>query len=424
MVFCECEIIGAVIMCKKIKIESRGISPWHHFLETMSWGTRPTKNDSDDMAYLNVGSKYKNGGYQEEDVLMADFLNILDFMSRNFLNEILKEATGTRIMVDRDAEIIGNAGNYYYPHEDSKNGIRLAQPDGWIADKTTLILLEAKGYCKGAKLNRGQLAKEYLIAQEEARVSGRGDNFYIMMIVPKNKYPSLFNDPLSLHFKQLDKVEGKKIRNMRNEASRSWEKVMGSIGDCETISSVAEHFIWITWESISGICRADDKCSEMIKRTIDFHRETSIMSRVEDWPIFSQFLARLEENKVPLYHFYNGGCGNGTLKEYEKKFLDAIGANSSLKADCWAKWHDLADNSKSKFAEIIKLEKKYRIAVADLNRIKKAIIAYYTTHDEYKEYLKNVKAPSSMRKAFEILGDSCRIDTGRKFFEQRDEPVK
>ena len=71
-------------MCK-IKIQSHGISPWHYHLENMSWGFSRKQDDTDIMAYLKVDSAItKTGGQGIEDVLMEDFLNILDFMPRSF----------------------------------------------------------------------------------------------------------------------------------------------------------------------------------------------------------------------------------------------------------------------------------------------------------------------------------------------------
>ena len=113
---------------EKIKIESHGISPWHYHLENMSWGFCRGKGEKDDiMAYLNVDQKLANGGQGLEDILMADFLNTLSFMPVSFMNEILSAASGgAKPELDKNAEVRGNAGNYYIPYEDEKNGIKLA----------------------------------------------------------------------------------------------------------------------------------------------------------------------------------------------------------------------------------------------------------------------------------------------------------
>jgi len=160
-----------------IKIDSHGISPWHYFLESMSWGFSRAQNDDDKMAFLNVDSNLKDGGRGLEDVLMADFLQSLSFSGDEFVNAIVEKAGFSNPDL-RSCEIKGNAGNYYIPYEDIKNGVRLAQPDGWIADINTLILLEAKGYRKSASLNNGQLAKEYLIAQNVAKHCGKNSSSF------------------------------------------------------------------------------------------------------------------------------------------------------------------------------------------------------------------------------------------------------
>ena len=135
---------------KKIKIARHGISPLHYFLENnLSWN-------------FSVKGLNEKAGKGSEDALMADFLNCLDFLPRDFLNKLFEKATWCKdnpnmpIHIQDDAEIRGNAGNYWYPGNIEKKGVRLGQPDGWIADASTVILLEAKGYGSGASVNDGQ----------------------------------------------------------------------------------------------------------------------------------------------------------------------------------------------------------------------------------------------------------------------------
>ena len=77
---------------KPINIESHGISPWHFFLESMSWGFSRAQNDDDKLAFLNVDSNLKDGGRGLEDILMADFLQSLSFSGDEFVNKILRNA--------------------------------------------------------------------------------------------------------------------------------------------------------------------------------------------------------------------------------------------------------------------------------------------------------------------------------------------
>ena len=97
---------------EKIRIESSGISPWHYQLENMSWwGAGGKDAAADPLRRFRVDGGLKNGGRGLEDVLMADFLNSLDFLPTDFLNKLLHCAGLSRELVE--PEIRGNAGNYY-----------------------------------------------------------------------------------------------------------------------------------------------------------------------------------------------------------------------------------------------------------------------------------------------------------------------
>ena len=62
----------------KIKVESHGVTPWHDYLQNMSWGfSRGSSQAVEGIAYLNVDEKLANGGQGLKQVLMADFLNTL-----------------------------------------------------------------------------------------------------------------------------------------------------------------------------------------------------------------------------------------------------------------------------------------------------------------------------------------------------------
>ena len=207
---------------KPINIESHGVSPWHYFLESMSWGFSRAKNDDDKMAFLNVDSNLMDGGRGLEDILMADFLQSLSFAGDAFVNTILKKAGISAEL--RSCEIKGNAGNYYIPYEDLENGIRLAQPDGWIADKDSLILLVAKGYRKSASLNMGQLAKEYLIAQNVARHPGRKENFYVLLLLNKKERSiRMGRRHYTIWLKMISAVCGKQMSATLKNYVGSWK---------------------------------------------------------------------------------------------------------------------------------------------------------------------------------------------------------
>ena len=178
----------------KIRIESHGVSPWQDYLQNMSWGfSRSGTKDENSIAYLNVDEKLEDGGRGLKYVLMADFLNTLSFMPPAFLNNILKKsssAANVAPFVNDNAEVHGNTG-YYYLHEDESKGLRLDEPDGWIADGENLFLLEARGFRSPGVFNPGQLAKQYIIAKDVAEHTGY-KNFYIVLIAEdfKNIYKS------------------------------------------------------------------------------------------------------------------------------------------------------------------------------------------------------------------------------------------
>ena len=407
---------------RKIKIESHGISPWHYHLENMSWGFCRGKAESDNiMEYLNVDPKLSTDDSRGiEDILMADFLNTLSFMSENFFNNILEKASSLgseKISVGENFEVRGNAGNYYIPYENEKDGVRLAQPDGWISDGNSLFLLEAKGYRNSAALNKGQLAKEYLIAKSVAEETGH-NNFYVLLIAEnfENIYKSgkeyslkqnlqkEFAELWQANVNDLDAAFGEKLSS---NMGKEWDKFKKSASE-----NIQKHFLWITWGEIKGLAdsmKGDPKAQQIVT-AIDFHSDKE---NEKPMSIFSQLLAKLAENKEPLYHFYNGGCGNATVKEYEKKYLEAIGEQKSKQAKRWAEWHEKANTHAEILEKLSDLEDVRRKAAAELKDAVKKIKEFYADN------LKMIRPRATTRKAFEMLGESSQLENVSEFFEQR-----
>ena len=407
---------------EKNKIESHGISPWHYHLENMSWGFCRGKAESDNiMEYLNVDPKLSTDDSRGiEDILMADFLNTLSFMSEKFFNNILEKASSfgsEKISVGENFEVRGNAGNYYIPYEDEKNGVKLAQPDGWISDGNSLFLLEAKGYRNSAALNKGQLAKEYLIAKSVAEETGH-KNFYVLLIAEnfkniyksgKDKY-SLTQNPQE-EFAKLWQANVKDLADAFDDKlsdfmKEKWDEFKNSAPE-----NIQSHFLWVTWEEIKGLAdpmKDYDPKAKQIVTAIDFHSD-----KENEKPIFSQLLAKLAENEEPLYHFYNGGCGNATVQEYEKDFLEAIGETDSEQKNRWADWHQLATKQEKVFKELSDLEEERRNAAAALKAAVKKIKEFY------KKNLHDINPRTTTRKAFEMLGESSQLGNVSEFFEQR-----
>ncbi len=410
----------------KIKIESHGVSPWHYYLENMSWGFSRASDDGDAMAFLNVDSNLADGGRGLEDVLMADFLQSLSFIGDDFIKALVGKAGGANEKAKLGkCEVRGNAGNYYIPYGDAANGIRLVQSDGWIADGKTLLLLEAKGYRKSASLNKGQLAKEFLIARNVAANTGRMDGFFVFLIVNKldNIYTTDAKGKLGLSDGTFEELWRANVHDLEQAFGKVLKEKLpedgpGSWDEFKRLSAetVREHFLWITWADIADLARSDfkdDQCAQQIAGAIEFHSSTvSAGMKSEDWPIFSQLLAELarkeeKENGKPLYRFYNGGCGDPLLIGYEKKYLEAIGYGGE---DPWGSWHELSGKHAKLLGDLSALEERRRIALSQLRQAEKDIGKFY------RERLGIQKAPRTTRRAFGMLGESSLLESRESSF--------
>ncbi len=403
---------------KKIRIDSHGISPWHYFLESMSWGFSRARNEDDKMASFKVDPGWVNdGGRGLEDVLMADFLQSLSFAGDDFVSAVAARS-GMSDLHLRSCEIKGNAGNYFIPYENREEGIRLAQPDGWIADENTLILLEAKGYRQNASLNEGQLAKEYLIAQNVAQHCGK-KNFYILLIVNKTEdiYKSgctkfdlsedSFKDLWGANIDDLAKSRGMFLKEqLSKDGGISWDDLLATE---KTWTEVRNHFRWITWNEIAALTDQfkDDPVTEQIGKSIRFHSS----EKEDDWPIFSKFLAEIAREGVKLCRFYNGGCGNDILQDFEEQYWKEIGRTGPTP---WQDWHALKQSNAELMEELEKLDEQRCNALVGLREAEKNIRNFYD------KKLHVSRAPRTTRLAFEMLGESSQLESvENSFFTQR-----
>lgn len=175
---------------------------------------------------------------------------------------------------------------------------------------------------------------------------------------------------------------------------------------------IQKHFLWVTWGEIRELVDSmkGDPKAQQIMTAIDFHSDKE---NKKPMSIFSQLLAELAKNKEPLYHFYNGGCGNATVRKYEKIFLKAIGETNSDQAKRWADWHELATAQEKVFKELSELEEKRRTKGAELKDAVKKIKEFYADN------LKTIRPRATTRKAFEMLGESSQLENVSEFFEQR-----
>ena len=326
---------------KKILIEKLSISPIHMCLEVFSWGGRSVSKDK-----LTIDKDFlKRGVHHDENVLTADFLQALNFMDRGFTNKILSHSTSAvavpEFTVKDDSEIIGNCGNFWFPHasshSDKYKNIRLCQPDGLIADSHSLALLEMKGYAKGAGLNPGQLAKEYIIAEQEATQSGKAE-FLILMIMPEKHLKHLPKD-----FQTLFATSVNELREWtpKNESPEKLIKLRNRLDAIQTTEAI-RHFRWISWEDIRSLAEnIESQCAKDICNAIDFHS-----SGTSTPPPFSQLLQSMAQNDVLLSRLYNGGCGYKPVKDFDKQYLKTHTPESDsakIEARHYAKWHNLRE---------------------------------------------------------------------------------
>lgn len=347
-------------MPKKIAIESRGISPLHYYLENVSWNGKWPERE---LAGL-------------EDIMMAEFLDEILNDKHKIISTILQSAKFRNdIFIREDVELVGNDGNYYYPDEEQK--IFTMQPDGWIADGETLILLEAKGYEKNAKLNPGQLAKEFIITKNIAENCGYKD-FFVMLIAPENNhhYLSVLHSPQEHLKNSFSELKNLLQENINYFTWADWEK------------EIFSHFIMISWEDIFNIPDIPDS----IRKIIKYHKTPCS----EETPFCKFVRTDLKMQNIPLSEFYNGGCGNEQMMKYE--------------SGKYTQWHAL---NNIELEELRKLD-KLRTATQNPVEVRKMLVKFY------QKYFIDIPSNISIRKAFEILGNSSQIpDYNRKYFKQR-----
>lgn len=335
---------------KKTLIEHVGILPIQGLLEAESWGSYRKESTRENLNCC-INARYAKGkpsvgGFCNEDVFTADILMTLAFMKPSFLAGILNKRWPDCMQGNEDFEVLGQSGNYYYPHyfdlPDAASGkhegedfIRLAQPDGWIATPNALILIEAKGMRDGAGFNYAQLAKEYLIAKVESERAGAWIQPRILLLVPEHCAEEMA-DTL---WTQFHEGWGKLFTKAGNRWSQGRAELMQRLipkekRECPiSQSQFSEIFKILTYtellthaETEVKTTKSNDsehKLAEMLCKTIRWH--LAGQPDEDNMPLWSQFLAELASLQVPLYQFYNGGAGFALLEKYEDRFFNEGG---------------------------------------------------------------------------------------------------
>ena len=334
---------------KPILIESPCLSPIHMCLQVMSWGWQHSSTDK-----ITLNKDFlQSGGRQDENVLTADFLHSLNFLSRSFTNEILKESSGLQktldFTIDDDAEIVGDSGNFYFPsarsETDRKNNIRVGQPDGLIADARSLVLLEMKGYADNAGLNPGQLAKEFVMASLEAATSQR-NHFLVLLVMPEK----VIGSGLDIKAKFTQSLRELQERNVRAKKANVNEGKFEEFLSAIDIDGAAAHFRWISWEKIRELANSfyngnPHPCATDIINAIQFHSAEDGADNLV-FPPFSQLLKEMGDHclKVPLYELFNGGCGFKPIEDFDLDYCKTHPCSSeaaTAEARQYTAWHAL-----------------------------------------------------------------------------------
>jgi len=334
---------------KKTLIEHVGVLPIQGLLEAESWGSYRKESTRENLNCC-INARYAKGkpnvgGFRNEDVFTADILMTLAFMKPSFLAGILNERWPDCMQGNEDFEVLGQSGNYYYPHYfdlpdaasgkcEDKDFIRLAQPDGWIATPNALILIEAKGIRDGAGFNYAQLAKEYLIAKVESGRAGNRIQPRILLLVSGDYAKKEAGKLWSRFQKDWGNLFEEKSRWSRNRAELMQRLIPREKRECPiSQSQFSEIFKILTYtellthaETEVKTTKSNDsehKLAEMLCKTIHWH--LAGQPDEDNMPLWSQFLAELAAQQVPLYHFYNGGAGFALLEKYEDRFFNEGG---------------------------------------------------------------------------------------------------
>ncbi|MFS0715739.1 hypothetical protein ABC337_03630 [Arthrobacter sp. 1P04PC] len=187
------------------------------------------------------GSKvklYRDGGRGMENPLTAEVFQGLSNLPRGmFLGEILRCAHGAddarltaATEVERsDVDVL--PGSLPLP----ALGIDV-QPDVWVTGPSVQVLVEAKGFKKGAAFNREQLPRELLCLQ--AHSGGRAPLLLLILASPP---------PIKLAGNGVHEVEAGVAAGLKSVCDRAgmtaedYERLRTAIPDCVA---------WITWAEI------------------------------------------------------------------------------------------------------------------------------------------------------------------------------
>ena len=313
--------------------EHISLTPIQAFLESESWAFYrgiSTGENRNCCINANYGVDKKNeGGFEKEDVLSADILMSMAFIESQFISSLLSELWPDEDVQREYYEVAGVQSNFYYPQyltlEMLKNKaseddyLRLAQPDGWIVGEDLLVMIEAKGMREGAAFNYAQLAKEYLIAEQECFARKIQSPRILLLLTDEQKciINSNFYDFFKESWEQLFKAKNK----VWSQQKVDFMKTHLGQRECPAENTIKACFKILTYSELAEYAanyktknESSEKLAAMISNTIAWHSDKS-----GTLPVWSRMLMSLA--KAPLYEFYTGGTINEIVCKTEDEFF-------------------------------------------------------------------------------------------------------
>lgn len=185
--------------------------------------------------------RYRDGGRGMENPLTAEvFLGLSNLPRGLFLGEILRRAHGadqTRLAACNDVE---HADLDVLPGSLRLSGLDIdVQPDVWMTGSSVQLLVEAKGFRKGAAFNVEQLPRELLCL--EAHSGDRAPLLLLILTTPP---------PIRLAGRGLHEVEAGVSVGLESLCARAG---MSAVDYECLLASIPSSVAWITWSEIHTI---------------------------------------------------------------------------------------------------------------------------------------------------------------------------
>jgi hypothetical protein len=247
------------------------------------WGMQPDRKPSvisrllDEVSWEGSNVKrYRDGGRGMENPLTAEVFQGLSNLPRDlFLGEVLRCAHGadqTRLAAAKEAE---SAELDVLPGSLPLPVLKIAvQPDVWVTGPTVQLLVEAKGFRKGATFNVEQLPRELLCLQ--AHSGNRTPLLLLVLPTPP---------PIRLAGSGRHDVDAGVAVGLESLCARAGM----AVEEYETLlASIPNRVAWITWSEIytvvtrqkgalshlpSSIAAALQRTADGVAETIRWHSD-------------------------------------------------------------------------------------------------------------------------------------------------------